>query len=70
MSSSGNAGFHELSARRAAAERIASSGVVISKTGGAYKVPGVIIRSQIAQSQLAAVVQLKKAQKSDEAKKS
>lgn len=38
--------------RREAADRLANSGVVISKTGGAYRDPASIIRSSKAQAQL------------------
>lgn len=51
---------HESTSRRIFAASLANSGVVISKTGGAYRDPLSIIRSSTAQTQLRVVAEIKK----------
>lgn len=60
MPKSGLDNKYEPTSRRAFAASLANSGVVISKTGGAYKNPLSIIRSSTAQAQLKAIAQIRK----------
>ncbi|GGG53172.1 hypothetical protein GCM10011403_07980 [Pseudohongiella nitratireducens] len=46
--------------RQKAAESLKKSGVIVSKTGGAYKDPATIIQSSTAQNQLRAIAAFKK----------